>query len=120
VDSDDVLARAARVNRCVDNERAAVVAVGVAAADRPERCGRSEDVGAGMSEPPLDYRNGTQRDDARPQVRWQTIVSCSLLGMGIVCGLVAVVLPQRRPELISAAITLGIAGTIIYFPYVRM
>ena len=73
-----------------------------------------------MSKPPLDYRNTTEGDGARPQVRWQTIVSCSLLGMGIVCGLVAVVLPQRRPELISAAITLGIAGAIIYFPYVRM
>jgi len=39
--------------------------------------------------------------------------------MGLVCGLVAMVWPQRRSELISAAISLGIAGVIIYFPYVR-
>ena len=52
-------------------------------------------------------------------MRWQTIASCSLLGMGIVCGLVAVVWVQRRSELVSAAISLGIAGVIIYFPFVR-
>jgi hypothetical protein len=27
--------------------------------------------------------------------------------------------PQRRSELISAAISLGIAGVFIYFPYIR-
>jgi hypothetical protein len=72
-----------------------------------------------MSKPPLDYRGVDQADDARPQVRWQTIVSCSLLGMGLMCGLSAAVWPQRRAELISVAITSGIAGVIIYFPYVR-
>jgi hypothetical protein len=72
-----------------------------------------------MSKPPLDYQGGTQGDDARPRVRWQTIVSCSLLAMGLVCGLVAAVWPQRRHELIAAAISLGITGVILYFPYVR-
>ena len=76
-----------------------------------------------MSKPPLDYRSATRdqpgSDDLRPQVRWQTIVSFSLLGMALACGLGAVVWASRRGELISAAITLGIAGVIIYFPYVR-
>jgi hypothetical protein len=72
-----------------------------------------------MSKPPLDYRAGTQGEEATPHVRWQTIVSCSLLGMGVVCGLAALVWPHRRDELISAAIALGIAGVLIYFPYVR-
>jgi len=72
-----------------------------------------------VSKQPLDYRGAAEGDDATPQVRWQTIVSCSLLGMGLACGLVALAWPQRRPELISAAITLGIAGVIIYFPYIR-
>ena len=72
-----------------------------------------------MSRPPLEYRGTAQGDGARPQVRWQTIVSGSLLGMGLVCGLLALVWPQRRSELISTAISLGIAGVIIYFPYVR-
>ena len=72
-----------------------------------------------MSKPPLDYRGASQGDDAGPRVRWQTIASCSLLGMGILCGLVAVVWVQRRSELVSAAISLGIAGVIIYFPFVR-
>jgi len=39
--------------------------------------------------------------------------------MGLLCGLGAVVWPGRRHELVSAAITLGVAGVIIYFPYVR-
>jgi hypothetical protein len=39
--------------------------------------------------------------------------------MGLLCGLVALVWPQRRHELVSAAISLGVAGVIIYFPYVR-
>jgi hypothetical protein len=72
-----------------------------------------------MSKPPLDYRSATQGDDAGPRVRWQTVVSCSLLGMGLLCGLVALVWAQRRQELVSAAISLGIGGVIIYFPYVR-
>jgi hypothetical protein len=72
-----------------------------------------------MNKPPLDYRAPTPNDEAGPQVRWQTIVSFSLLGIGLVCGLVAVVWPLRRHELVSAAISLGIAGVIIYFPYVR-
>ena len=71
-----------------------------------------------MGKPPLDYRGTTEGDDAK-HVRWQTVVSCSLLGMGLVCGLVALVWPQRRHELIGAALSLGIAGVIIYFPYVR-
>ena len=72
-----------------------------------------------MSKPPLDYRSAAEGDDEGPTVRWQTIVSCSLLVIGLVCGLVALVWPQRRSELVSAAITLGIGGVIIYFPYVR-
>jgi hypothetical protein len=36
-----------------------------------------------------------------------------------VCGVVAVVWPQHRSDLIAAAISLGIAGVIIYFPYIR-
>ena len=72
-----------------------------------------------MSKPPLDYQGITQNDDARPPVRWQTIVACSLLGIGLACGLVAAIWPQRRSELIGAAITFGIAGVIIYFPYIR-
>jgi hypothetical protein len=72
-----------------------------------------------MSKPPLDYRGANQGDDARPHLRWQTVASCSFLGMGLLCGLVALVWPQRRLELVSAAISLGIAGVIIYFPYVR-
>jgi hypothetical protein len=39
--------------------------------------------------------------------------------MGALCALVALVWPHRRPELVSAAISLGIAGVIIYFPFVR-
>ena len=72
-----------------------------------------------MSKPPLDYRSATRDDDAKPQLRWQTVVSCSLLGMGLLCGLLALVWTQRRQELVSAAISLGIGGVIIYFPYVR-
>ena len=73
-----------------------------------------------MSKPPLEYRSATGGDEARPRVRWQTVVSCSLLGMGLLCGLVALVWAQRRVELVSAAISLGIGGVAIYFPYVRM
>jgi len=40
--------------------------------------------------------------------------------MGLLCGLVALVWAQRRVELVSAAISLGIGGVAIYFPYVRM
>ena len=72
-----------------------------------------------MSKPPLDYQGVSQGDDAKPQVRWQTVVSFSLLGMGLLCGLVALVWPHRRHELVSAAIALVIAGVTIYFPYVR-
>ena len=68
-----------------------------------------------MNKQPLDYRGVPQEDDAKPRLRWQTILSCSLLGMALVSGLVALVWPQRRPELISAAITLGITGVLIYF-----
>jgi hypothetical protein len=39
--------------------------------------------------------------------------------MGLFCGLLALLWPQRRDELLSAAISLGIGGVIIYFPYVR-
>jgi len=39
--------------------------------------------------------------------------------MGVMCGLAAVVWGQRRVELISAAISLGVGGVIVYFPYVR-
>ena len=72
-----------------------------------------------MSKRPLDYQGVTRRDDARPRVRWQTVVSCSLLGMGLACGVVALAWPQRRPELVSAAVSLGVAGVLIYLPYVR-
>jgi hypothetical protein len=72
-----------------------------------------------MGKVPLDYRGDSEGDDAGPRVRWQTIVSSSLVGMGVVCGLVAVVWAQRRVELISAAISLGVGGVIVYFPYVR-
>jgi hypothetical protein len=72
-----------------------------------------------MTKPPLDYRPATPGDNPTPHVRWQTVVSLSLLAIGLLCGLVALVWPHRRPELISAAITLCIAGVIIYFPYVR-
>jgi hypothetical protein len=69
--------------------------------------------------PPLDYRRGDDDDQASPQVRWQTIVSCSLLGMALCCGLAALAWPSRRHELVAGAITLAIGGVIIYFPYVR-
>ena len=72
-----------------------------------------------MDKPTLDYRPAARGDEARPHVRWQTVVSCSLLGMAAACGLVALVWPPRRPDLLAAAISLGIAGVIIYFPYVR-
>ena len=72
-----------------------------------------------MSKQPLDYRGLTGGDDPVPKLRWQTVVSCSLLGMGLVCGVGAMVWAQRRPELIAAAISLAITGVIIYFPYVR-
>ena len=72
-----------------------------------------------MSKEPLHYQRPTGADDPVPQMRWQTIVACSLLGMGLVCGVGAMVWAQRRHELIAAAISLGIAGVIIYFPYVR-
>lgn len=71
-----------------------------------------------MTKQPLDYQGVTQRNDARPRVRWQTVISCSLLGAGLVCGLVALVWPLRRSELVSAALSLGIAGVLMYF-YVR-
>ncbi len=72
-----------------------------------------------MSKPPLDYQRLDQSHDERPPVRWQTVVSCVLLAMGMLSGLVALVWPSRRSELISAAISLVIAGVLIYFPYVR-
>jgi hypothetical protein len=72
-----------------------------------------------MSKQPLDYQVPTVGDDPVPKLRWQTVVSCSLLGMALVCGVGAVVWWQRRSELIAAAISLGVTGVIIYFPYVR-
>jgi hypothetical protein len=72
-----------------------------------------------MGKQPLDYQNAMRDRNPTPQVRWQTIVACSLLGLALLCVLAALVWPQRRPELISAAITLGIGGVIIYFPYIR-
>ena len=72
-----------------------------------------------MSKPPLDYRHADDSDGANPGVRWQTVVSCSLLGIGLLCGIGALVWTQHHRELFSAAISLGVAGVIIYFPYVR-
>ena len=68
-----------------------------------------------MSKQPLDYQNVTP--GANPQVKWRTIVSCSLLGLALLFALMAVVWPQRRWELFSAAISLGVTGVIVYFPY---
>jgi len=75
-----------------------------------------------MSKQPLDYQGVTGGENPQPQsprVRWQTIVSFSLLGMGLACGIAALAWPPRRPQLIAAAVSLGITGVIIYFPYVR-
>jgi len=76
-----------------------------------------------MSKQPLDYRGVTGGEDPAPQVprvRWQTVVSCSLLGTGLACGVGALAWPQRRTELVAAALSLGISGVCIYFPYVRL
>ncbi len=72
-----------------------------------------------MSKEPLDYQGLTGGDDPAQKLRWQTIVSCSLLGMALVCGIGAMLWAHRRTELTAAAISLGITGVIIYFPYVR-
>lgn len=72
-----------------------------------------------MSKRPIDYRGVTRGDGAGPRVRWQTVVSCSLLGMGLACGVGALVWPQRRHELVGAAISLSVTGVLVYFPYVR-
>jgi hypothetical protein len=74
-----------------------------------------------MDKLPLEYRSTTEADDddAKPRVRWQTVVSCTLLVMGLLCGLAALAWPQRRDELVGAAVSLAVVGVIVYFPYVR-
>jgi hypothetical protein len=42
-----------------------------------------------------------------------------LLGLAVLCALGALVWSQRRSELFSAAISLGVGGVLVYFPYVR-
>ena len=73
-----------------------------------------------MKKQPLDYQSGTRGEDRAPQVGLQTIISCSLLGLAVVCGVVALVWAQRRFELLAAAASLGFTGVIIHIPYLRM
>ena len=74
-----------------------------------------------MKKEPLDYQSvTTRREDPTPRVRFQTIVSCSLLGLAIVCALVALVWTHRRSEFLAATISLGAAGAIVHLPYGRM
>lgn len=74
-----------------------------------------------MSKQPLEYQRRTETagDNPVPTLKWQTIVSFSMLGMAFVCGVGAILWAHRRTELIGAAISLGITGVIIYFPFIR-
>jgi hypothetical protein len=73
-----------------------------------------------MKKQPLDYRSVTRGDPPPPRVRFQTIVSCSLLGFAVLCALVALAWRERRSELFAAAISLAGAAAIIHLPYRRM
>jgi hypothetical protein len=73
-----------------------------------------------MKKHPLDYHTVTRSENSPPQVRFQTIVSFSLLGLAVLCALVALLWHQRRSELFAAAISLAGAGVIIHLPYRRM
>jgi len=70
-----------------------------------------------MSPQPLDYENPSRVGNPTPQVRWRKTVSFWLLGLAVLCALVALVWPELRRELFIAAITLGGTSVVIYFPY---
>ena len=73
-----------------------------------------------MKKQPLDYHTITRGDTPTSQVRFQTIVSWSLLGLAALSALVALVWPRHRAELFGAAISLGAAAAIVHLPYRRM
>jgi hypothetical protein len=73
-----------------------------------------------MSKQPLDYQDATRGEDPIPHKSIQWIISCSLLGLAFLCGLVAMVWSQRRSELLAAAAGLGAAAVIVHMPYWRM
>jgi hypothetical protein len=74
-----------------------------------------------MKKQPLNYQSvTTRREPPPPQVRFQTIVSCSLLGLAVLCGLAALLWHHRRAELFAAAISFAGAGVIVHLPFRRM
>ena len=70
-----------------------------------------------MKKQRLDYESVTRSENPTSQVSFQKIVSCSLLGLAILCTLVALVWSQRRWELFAAGISFGFTGLIIHIPY---
>ena len=70
-----------------------------------------------MSREPLDYENPKHRVNEPPQVSWPRRVSYSLMGIALVCVLVALAWPERRSELFAAAIAFAIGGVASYFPH---
>jgi hypothetical protein len=73
-----------------------------------------------MKKQPLEYRSVTRGDELKPQVRFQTIVSCALLALGGLCALLALVWPHRRSELFAAGISLAASGLVVLLPFRRM
>jgi hypothetical protein len=73
-----------------------------------------------MKKQPLEYQTVTRGETRPPQVRFQTIVSLSLLGIGVLCALAALVWPAHRFQLFAAAISLAAGAAIIHLPYRRM
>jgi hypothetical protein len=73
-----------------------------------------------MRKQQLDYQGVTRSERPTSQVSFQKIVSCSLLGLGILTALVALVWPHRRWELLGAAISLGATGLVVLLPFRRM
>jgi len=51
-------------------------------------------------------------------LRW--VWPVTLLGLGVLCALVALVWPARRGELFGAAISLGATAAIVHLPYRRV
>lgn len=73
-----------------------------------------------MKKQPLDYRSVTRGENPPPQVRFQTIVSLSLLGLAVLSALAALVWPAHRFQLVAAALSLAAGAAIIHLPYRRM
>jgi hypothetical protein len=73
-----------------------------------------------MKKQRLEYESMTGRENPAPRVRFQTIVSCALLGVALLCAVLAMAWTHRRSELFAAAISLGAGAAIVHAPYWRI